>query len=431
VLRTSDLPNWNATLFEKELDELSTDDTAIPVCRTADDAGRSQPLSRFRVLDLTRVRSGPTAVRQLADWGAEVIKIETPAALGLSDGWGDRRDGADFQNLHRNKQSLTLNLKDAEGIAIFRRLVESADVVVENYRPDVKSRLGIDYLSLKAINRRIILASISGFGQDGPYAARPGFDQIAQGMGGLMGITGEPGGSPMRAGCAVSDSAAGLYCALGIMTALLERERSGEGQWVEVSLLNAMIALLDFQAARWTLEQQVPERTGNDHPTISPTGVFRTADGHINVAAGSDDMFARLCRALGAEHLIAEPAFRDLKSRSRNRVSLNTMLQERLALHDSAYWMARFEALGVAGGPIYTMDQVFADPQVRHNAMAVEVEHPQLGRISLVNQPVRLSRTPHAIRSATPACGAHTDRILHDLGFDEAHIASLRARHVI
>jgi crotonobetainyl-CoA:carnitine CoA-transferase CaiB-like acyl-CoA transferase len=392
---------------------------------------RTGPLARFRILDLTRVRSGPTAVRQLADWGADVIKIETPAVLGISDGWGDNREGADFQNLHRNKRSLTLNLKDAEGIDIFRQLVARADVVVENYRPDVKFRLGIDYESLAAINPRIILASISGFGQDGPYAKRPGFDQVTQGMGGLMAITGEPDGSPMRAGCAVSDSAAGLYCALGIMTALLERETSGKGQWVEVSLLNAMIGLLDFQAARWTVERQVPGRSGNDHPTISPTGVFRTADGYINIAAGSDEMFAKLCNALGAESLTDEPAFRDLKGRSKNRAELNRRLQACTIEHTSAHWMDRFEALGVAGGPIYTMDQVFADPQVRHNGMAVPVQHPQLGQIELVNQPVRLSRTPHEIRSATPGSGEQTDDILRELGLDENRIAALRARHVI
>jgi crotonobetainyl-CoA:carnitine CoA-transferase CaiB-like acyl-CoA transferase len=394
-------------------------------------ATRSGPLARFRILDLTRVRSGPTAVRQLGDWGADVIKIETPQVLGISDGWGDNRDGADFQNLHRNKRSLTLNLKDPDGLAVFMKLVERADVVVENYRPDVKFRLGIDYDSLKAVNPRIVLASISGFGQDGPYAKRPGFDQVTQGMGGLMAITGEPDGSPMRAGCAVSDSAAGLYCALGIMTALLERETSGIGQWVEVSLLNAMIALLDFQAARWTVEGKVATRAGNDHPTISPTGVFRTVDGHVNVAAGSDDMFAKLCTALGIEELKDDPSFKDLKGRVKNRVELNRRLQERIETGTSAHWMERFEACSVAGGPIYSMDQVFGDPQVRHNAMAVPVAHPQLGAISLVNQPVRLSRTPHEIRSATPDCGGQTDDILREIGMDEPGIAALRARNVV
>ena len=392
---------------------------------------RTGPLAGFRVLDLTRVRSGPTAVRQLADWGADVIKIESPPALGQSDGWDDRRDGADFQNLHRNKRSLTLNLKHPDGLAVFRRLVADADVVVENYRPDVKQRLGIDYAALRAVNPRIVLASISGFGQSGPYASRPGFDQIAQGMGGLMAITGAPDGPPMRAGCAVSDSAAGLYCAMGILTALLERERSGEGQWVEVSLLNAMIALLDFQAARWTVEGQVAHRAGNDHPTVSPTGVYRTADGYMNVAAGSNAGFAQLCEALELPGLATDPRFATLALRVQNRQALNALIEARMIERDSAAWDARFAHCSVAGGPIYSMDQVFGDPQVRHNRMAEPVLHPRLGEIGLVSQPFRLSRTPHALHSPTPECGEHTDAILSEIGCSPDEIAALRSRGAI
>ena len=392
---------------------------------------RRGPLARFRVIDLTRVRSGPTAVRQLADWGADVIKIETPPGLNLSDGWGGKRTGADFQNLHRNKRGFTLNLKDPDGLKIFKQLVERSDVIAENYRPDVKFRLGIDYESMKKVNRKIILASISGFGQTGPYAKRPGFDQVTQGMGGLMAITGEPGRGPMRAGSAISDSAAGLYCALGILTALLEREESGEGQWVEVSLLNAMIAMLDFQAARWTVDHEVPEQAGNNHPTSIPTGVFQTADGYMNIAAGDNEMFARLCKALGATGLNEKPEYQDRAARSKSRDALNKELQALMITRDSAYWTARFEECGVAGGPIYKMDQVFADPQVQYNQMAVPVHIPGVGDVALVNQPFRLSRTPHEIRSVTPSCGEHTDAILRELGYQDGDIADLHKRNVV
>src|SRR5271154_2730069 len=274
------------------------------------------PLARFTVIDLTRVRAGPTAVRQLADWGADVIKIESPEG---DAGLGGERHGPDFQNLHRNKRSLTLNLKAPEGVAVMKRLVEKSDVVVENYRPDVKFRLGVDYESLKKINKRIVYASISGFGQDGPYRDRPGFDQIAQGMGGLMSITGLPGQGPMRVGIPVADLSAGIFASLGILVALLEREQSGEGQWITSSLLGAQIAMLDFQAARWTIAHEVPGQAGNNHPTSIPTGVFATSDGHINIAAAGDDIFRRLCKALNAEHLASEPAFATGRARSENR----------------------------------------------------------------------------------------------------------------
>src|ERR1700684_2808332 len=268
----------------------------------------SKALARFKVLDLTRVRAGPTAARQLADWGADVIKIELPKGLDESD-MGGPRHGPDFQNLHRNKRSLTLNLKEKDGVEIFKRMVKTADVVIENYRPDVKFRLGIDYESIRAINKRIVYGSISGFGEDGPYRERPGFDQIAQGMGGLMSITGLPGQGPVRVGIPVADLTAGIFAAMGILVALLEREVSGEGQWVQSSLLGAQIAMLDFQAARWTIGHEVPGQAGNNHPTSIPTGVFATADGHINIAAAGNEMFVRLCKALGAEHLAADPDF--------------------------------------------------------------------------------------------------------------------------
>src|SRR5260370_1157376 len=282
----------------------------------------SKALARFKVLDLTRARAGPTAARQFADWGADVIKIELPRGLDESD-MGGPRHGPDFQSLHRNKRSLTLNLKEADGVAIFKRMVETADVVIENYRPDVKFRLGIDYESVRSINKRIVYGSISGFGEDGPYRERPGFDQIAQGMGGLMSITGLPGQGPVRVGIPVADLGAGIFCAMGILVALLEREVSGEGQLGQSSLLAAHIPMLAFQAARWLIGHEVPEQAGNHHPTTIPTGVFKTSDGHINIASAGDEIFRRLCQALDAAQLAEHPDYQGGPDRSKNRQALN------------------------------------------------------------------------------------------------------------
>ena len=387
------------------------------------------PLSRFKVLDLTRVRAGPTAVRQLADWGAAVIKIEAPPSPG--EGLGGPRHGPDFQNLHRNKRSLTLDLKAPDGIEVFHRLVRDADVLVENYRPDVKTRLGIDYAALKPINPRLVYASISGFGQSGPYRDRPGFDQIAQGMGGLMSITGLPGQGPVRVGIPVADLSAGIFCAMGILVALLEREVSGEGQWVESSLLASQIAMLDFQAARWLIAGEVPPQAGNDHPTSIPTGVFRTRDGHINIASAGDEIFARLCRALDVAELAEHPDYRTGKLRSDNRKALNAAIEAITEQRDSAEWIERFNKAGVPAGPIYTMDQVFADPQVQHLGIAQPVEHRSLGRMELVGQAVTLSRTPSRLRTASPEPGEHSEAILRELGYGDSDIARLRERRIV
>jgi len=386
------------------------------------------PLARFKVIDLTRVRAGPTAVRQLADWGADVIKIESPEG---DAGLGGERHGPDFQNLHRNKRSLTLNLKSPEGVAIMKRLVATADVVVENYRPDVKFRLGVDYESLKAINPRIVYASISGFGQDGPYIDRPGFDQIAQGMGGLMSITGEPGRGPMRVGIPVADLTAGIFAAMGILIALLEREQSGEGQWVTSSLLGAQISMLDFQAARWTIGKEVPGQAGNNHPTSIPTGVFATADGYINIAAAGDDIYRRLCKALGADHLATDPMYVTGRVRSQNRDALNEAIGAITVAKTSADWIETLNKAGVPSGPIYKMNEVFADPQVKHLGMTRMVPHSVLGDVEVIGQPIELSRTPWSIRSATPEAGEHTDAVLTELGYSVDEIARLHEGKVV
>ncbi|MCZ7566217.1 MAG: CoA transferase [Burkholderiales bacterium] len=393
-------------------------------------APASTALARFVVLDLTRVRAGPTCVKQLADFGADVIKIELPPSVG-EDTMSGPRHGFDMQNLHRNKRSVTLDIKAPEGREIFMRMVERADVVVENFRPDVKTRLGIDYSALRAANPRIVLASISGFGQDGPYRDRPGFDQIAQGMGGLMMVTGEPGRGPMRAGTAVADIAAGLYAACGVLTALLERERSGEGQWVQSNLLQAQIGLMDFQAARYLMTGEVPQQVGNDHPHSMPTSAYRTADGHLNVGASGQIIFRRFCKALGQEAWAERPEFADEKARAQNRAQLNAEINAVLATRTTAEWNARLNEAGVPSGPIYRMDEVFADPQVRHLGAAAPIAHPRLGEIRVVDQVVKLSRSPAAIVRATPELGEHTDEILESLGYSAADRAGLRARRII
>ena len=389
------------------------------------------PLIHIRVLDLTRVRAGPTAVRQLADWGADVIKIETPASGDEADPIGGERCGPDFQNLHRNKRSLTLNLKTPEGVAVLKHMALEADVLVENYRPDVKVRLGIDYPTLRAINPRLIYASVSGFGEDGPYRDRPGFDQIAQGMGGLMSITGAPGQGPMRVGIPIADLCAGILCAQGILLALVEREKSGQGQWVTTSLLQAQIFMLDFQASRWLNCGEVPRQAGNNHPTNIPTGVFRTADGHINIGASGKEMWERLCHAIGAEELIDNPAFATNSLRSENRDALTIEIERRLAGAGSAAWIDRLNQAGVPCGRIYSIDEMFEDPQVHSLEMVETVESPYYHPLRLVGQGVRLSRTPSEVRLRPPECGEHTEEILASFGYTAREIADLRSRRIV
>ncbi len=386
-------------------------------------------LSQLRVIDLTRVRAGPTCVKQFADWGADVIRVELPGA-DSGDMLGPR-EGADSHNLHRNKRSLTLNLKDPRGVALLKRLVATADVLVENFRPEVKHKLGIDYATLAAVNPRLVYASISGFGETGPYRERAGFDQVAQGMGGLMWVTGQPGEGPLRAGIPVADLSAGLFAALGIFIALQERQHSGKGQWVQTSLLGAMIAMMDFQAARWLVEGEVPRQAGNDHPTAMPTSVYPTADGFVNIGAAGNVIFARLCAALGAPELAGQPDYATAALRSQHRVALNAALAALTGRHASAALIELLNDAGVPCGAIYRMDEVFADPQVRHLGMAVEVPHSDGGARRLVGPAVTLSRTPAQMKRTLGPAGEHSDEILRDLGCDDTEIAALRAGQII
>jgi crotonobetainyl-CoA:carnitine CoA-transferase CaiB-like acyl-CoA transferase len=391
----------------------------------------STALETLTVIDLTRVRAGPTCVRQLADWGAKVIKIEMPeeGATATQSDFSARHE-PDFQNLHRNKRGMTLNLKSADGLGVLRRMVERADVVVENYRPDVKTRLGIDYDTLSALNPRLIYASISGFGQDGPYRGRPGVDQIAQGMSGLMSVTGEPGRGPMRVGTALADLSAGVFAAMGILVALYERARSGRGQWVQTSLLQAQIFMLDFQAARYLMAGEVPGQAGNNHPTGVPTGVFATRDGHVNVAP-PPMMWKRFCKAIAREELADHPDYRTLKERRRHREALNAEIGKVTRTLTCAELIDRLNEAGIPCGPIYSLDQTFADPQVRHLGIAQKVESGALGPITLLGQPFTLSRTPSNLATAAPEYGEHTEEILAEFGYGSDDIARFRANGTV
>jgi crotonobetainyl-CoA:carnitine CoA-transferase CaiB-like acyl-CoA transferase len=378
-------------------------------------------------------RAGPTAVRILADWGADVIRVEPPATKepGNHDIVGGQRHGPDFQNLHRNKRSLTLNLKTDAGREVFYDLVRTADVVVENMRPEVKHRLRIDFETLREINDRLIYASISGFGQDGPYAGRGSVDQVAQGMSGLMSVNGLPEQGPLRVGIPVSDLAAGMYLAIGVLIAIHERERSSKGQWVQTSLLEAMIAMLDFKAARWTVAGEVPSQEGNHHPVSVPMGCYRTADGWLNVAGPSGRLYTKFCETLGVTELMTDPLFATPDSRSKNRLRLNEIIGSRLKERTTSEWVDVFNDAGVPAGPVNRIDEALCDPQVRHLGMETTVHHPILGPLSIVRNAVQMTGTPRQIYSASPELGEHTDEILAAIGVSPLQVARLKESGVI
>ena len=388
------------------------------------------PLDHIRVLDLTHARAGPAAVRLLADWGADVIKIEQPDGAGSVTG---TRHGSDEQNLHRNKRSLTLNLKHSDGLALFMQLAAGADIIVENFRADVKHRLGVDYDAVKAVNPAIIYASISGFGQDGPYGERAAVDQIVQGMSGLMSITGEPGGEPMRVGIAISDTSAGMFLGQGILLALLHRERTGEGQWVHTSLLEAMVNKLDFQGARYTMSGEVATAQGNNHPTLRPMGTFDSKDGLVNIAASSPRLWQRFCGALAADSLLQHPDYTSVSGRMKHKDQLQADINAVTRQHTTAALVETLNAAGVPCGPINDIGQAFEDPQVRHLHMAAPAPHPQLGDLNLIRSPINLSRFPQPprFRNAAPDPGADSEAVLEELGLSAERIAALKDAGVV
>ena len=386
----------------------------------------SGALDHIRVVDVTAARAGPSCVRILADLGANVIQVARPDDGGVDSGLTD----PDRENLHRNKRSIVIDLQKPAGHELFLRLIKDADVLVENFRPDVKYRLNIDYETLSAVNPRLVYGSISGFGQDGPYGYRPGVDQIAQGMGGLMSVTGPPGSGPWRVGIAICDLTAGMYLAHGIMAALLERERSGKGQWVQTSLLEACIGMLDFQAARWLMEGEVAGQAGNEHPTVYPTGVFPTLNGAINIAATGDRAFANFARVIGLPELVDDERFKNRRTRTQNRPILRDICEGKTREFESDDLVDKLNEAGVPAGPILNIDEVFSNPQVRHLRMAADVESAR-GKFSLVRSAFNLSRTPPSVRSAAPQPGEQTRTILEELGLDEAEIDALANEGVI
>jgi formyl-CoA transferase len=395
---------------------------------TAAETKTNLPLEGITVLDLTLARAGPTCVRHLADWGANVIRIEPPKTGEDEVG---RRDGFDFQNLHRNKRAMNLNLKSEEGKAVFMKLVEGADVIVENMRASVKHRLGVAYDDVRKVNPRIVYGSISGFGQTGPYGKRAGVDQIVQGMGGLMSITGLPGQGPVRVGIAIADLTAGNLLALAIMMALFDRTRTGVGKWVHTSLLESIIFMLDFQASRWLMKGEVAKQAGNDHPTGTPTGVFPTSDGHINIAAASERVWLRLCDAIGHPEWKEKPEWKTRQQRTEHRAAVNGAISEITKQKSSMHWVELMEEAGVPCGPIYTIDQTFADPQVQHLGLAAEISHPKRGAFKVVGSPINVEGTPKKMRRPTPDAGEHTDEILKNIGYTDAQLKALRANGVI
>lgn len=385
-------------------------------------------LDDIKIVDLSVARAGPAAVRLLAEWGASVIRVEPPGeGLGIA---ADHHS-SDYINLHGNKRLITADLKDPRGTAIVQRLIEDADVLIENFRPPVTRRLGLDYETLAARHPRLVYGSISGYGPDGPLGDRGAVDQVIQGMSGLMSLTGEPGTPPTRVGIAIADMAAGQLLATGVLLALLERTRSGLGQWVRVSLLEALLSMMDFQAARWTVDGHEPRQAGNHHPTITPMGTFRTADGFLNVAAPNDRLWQRLCIALGRPSALDDPVFASVSGRQAHRDRLTGLLETEFGRYSRAELVKLLDAADVPCGPVNSVAEAFAEDQVRHLGVVTTVEHPSRGPVGVLRSPIQMSRSAAAAKSPAPLASADTDEVLAELGYADAEIAQLHTEHVV
>jgi len=394
----------------------------------------SQVLKGIKVLDLTRALAGPYCTMLLADYGAEVIKVELPGTGDDTRGWGPpfvQGESAYFMSINRNKKSLSLDMKNPKSKDILERMIKQSDVIVENFRPGAADRLGLGYEQVKKINPKIIYCSISGFGQDGPYRELPGFDQTLQGMGGMMSITGEPDGPPMKVGVAIADISGGMFAAFGIMLALFHRQKTGTGQWVDTSLLDSQIAWLTYRAGEFFASGKIPEKVGSGHPMIVPYQAFKAKDEYINIAVGNDQLWKKFCKVINMENIMDDPKFATNAKRVENRKELIGILQKVIETKTGAEWLKLLEDAGIPAGPIYTLDKLFADPQVLHRKMMIELQHPKAGRIKVTGVPVKLSETPGEISAPPPLLGQHNKEVLKDLGYSTEEIEKFIADKVV